>query len=106
MAIRMKRILAMQGVSVAVRLAAAIGGGYAVAAGLAALAAVVLPAAAVLPRSEAVVLSSMLAFLVYLVLLIWGFAEQRLARLCVIFASAALVSWGGAWGLVRLTAGN
>lgn len=96
----------MQGVSVAVRLVAAIGGGYAVAAGLAALAAVVLPAAAVLPRSEAVVLSSMLAFLVYLALLIWGFAEQRLARLCVIFASAALVSWGGAWGLVRLTAGN
>ena len=96
----------MQGVSVAVRLVAAIGGGYAVAAGLAALAAVVLPATAVLPRSEAVVLSSMLAFLVYLVLLIWAFAERRLARLCIIFAAAALASWGGAWGLVRLTAGN
>jgi hypothetical protein len=53
----MKRILAMQGVSVAVRLVAAVGGGYAVAAGLAALAAVVLPATTALPRSEAVVLS-------------------------------------------------
>jgi hypothetical protein len=102
----MKRILAMQGVSVAVRLVAAVGGGYAVAAGLAALAAVVLPATTALPRSEAVVLSSMLAFVVYLVLLIWGFAEQHLTRLCVIFAAAALASWGGAWALVRLTAGS
>jgi len=102
----MRRISAMQGVSVAVRLVAAIGGGYAVAAGLAALAAVVLPATTDLPRSEAVVLASMLAFLVYLALLIWGFAEQHLSRLWVIFATAALASWGGAWGLVRLTAGN
>lgn len=99
----MKRILAMQRVSVAIRLVAAIGGGYAAAAGLAALAAAVLPALAVLPRSEAVVLSSMLAFVVYLVLLIWGFAEQRLARLCVILAAVGAASWGGALGLVHLT---
>jgi hypothetical protein len=88
------------------RLVAAIGGGYAVAAGLAALAAVVLPAATALPRSEAVVLASMLAFLIYLALLIWAFAEPRLARLCLILAAAGIASWGGALGLVRLSAGN
>ena len=96
----------MTGLSVLVRLVAAIGGGYAVAAGLAALAAVALPAARLMPRSEAVVLASMLAFLVYLALLIWAFADQRLARLCLVLAVAGVASWGGAWGLVRLTAGG
>ena len=92
-------------VSIAVRLLAAIGGGYAVAAGLAALGAVGLSAASLFPRSEAVVLASLLAFLIYLALLIWAFAERRLGRLCLMLAAAALVSWGGAWGLLRLTAG-
>ena len=105
-AIELKRGSVMTGLSVLVRLVAAIGGGYAVAAGLAALAAVALPAAGLMVRSEAVVLVSMLAFLVYLALLIWAFADRRLARLCLVMAAAGIVSWGGAWWLVRLTAGG
>lgn len=93
-------------IPIVLRLVAAIGGGYAVAAGLAALAAVGLPAATALPRSEAATLASMLAFLVYLALLIWAFAEPRLARLCCILVAAGIVSWGGAWGLVRLVSGT
>ena len=99
-------IPSMTGLSVLVRLVAAVGGGYAVAAGLAALAAVALPAGGLMARSEAVVLASMLAFLVYLALLIWAFADRRLARLSVVMAAAGIASWGGAWGLLRLTAGG
>lgn len=91
---------------VVLRLAAAIGGGYAVSAGLAALAAVALPPATGLPRSKAVVLASMLALLVYLALLVWAFAERRLARLCLLLTVAGVASWGGAWGLARLSAGT
>ncbi len=102
----LKRISAIKASLIVLRLVAAIGGGYAVAAGLAALAAVTLPAVTSMPRSEAVVLASMLAFLVYLSLLIWAFAERRLARLCLILAVAGGASWGGALGLVRLSAGS
>jgi hypothetical protein len=59
-----------------------------------------------MPPREAVVLASMLAFLVYLGLLIWGFAEPSLVRLCVILAGVGIVSWGGALGLVRLAGGG
>ena len=104
-AIELKRESVMTGLSILVRLAAAIGGGYAVAAGFSALLAVALAAARLMPRSEAVVLASMLAFLVYLALLIWAFADRRLGRLCLVFALASFGSWGGAWGLLRLTAG-
>jgi len=47
----------------------------------------------------------MLAFLVYLALLIWAFAEPRLVRLWLFMVIAGLGSWGGAWGLSRLTVG-
>jgi hypothetical protein len=97
---------ARKAIPILVRLVAAIGGGYAVSAGLAALAARVLPVTTAMPRSEAVVLASMLAFLVYLGLLIWGFAEPSLVRLCVILAAVGIVSWGGALGLVRLAGGG
>lgn len=96
----------MTRLSVLVRVAAAIGGGYAVAAGLAALGAVALWTGGLMARSEAVVLASMLAFLVYLALLIWAFADRRLARLCLVMAIAGIASWGGAWGLLRLSAGG
>jgi len=89
-------------VPIIVRLIAAIGGGYVVSAGLAAFAAVGLPMVSSLPRSEAVVLASMLAFLVYLAVLIWGFAERRLVRLCGLLSVTAAASWGSALGLARL----
>jgi hypothetical protein len=102
----LQRAGARKAIPIIVRLVAAIGGGYAVSAGLAALAAVALPATTAMPRSEAVVLASMLAFLVYLGVLIWGFAEPRLLRLCVILVAVGIVSWGGALGLVRLAGGG
>jgi hypothetical protein len=102
----LQRAGARKAIPIIVRLVAAIGGGYAVAAGLAALAARVLPMATAMPAREAVVLVSMLAFLVYLGLLIWGFAEPNLVRLCLILAAVGIVSWGGALGLVRLASGG
>jgi hypothetical protein len=102
----LQRIRAMKAIPLILRLVAAIGGGYGVAAGLAALAAVALPVTMAMPAREAVVLVSMLAFLVYLGLLIWGFAEPSLARLCLILAAVGIVSWGGALGLVRLASGG
>lgn len=96
----------MKAIPLIVRLVAAIGGGYGVSAGMAALAALALPATTAMPRSEAVVLASMLAFVVYLALLIWAFAEPRLTRLCLILAAAGIASWGGAFGLVRLANGS
>lgn len=102
----MQRTAALKAIPTVLRLVAAIGGGYAVAAGLAAVAAVGLPQVTTLPRSEAAVLAAMVAFLVYLALLIWAFAEPRLARLCLILAAAGIASWAGAWGLARLAAGG
>jgi hypothetical protein len=97
---------ARKAIPIIVRLVAAIGGGYAVSAGLAALTARVLPVTTAMARAEAVVLASMLAFLVYLGLLVWGFAEPSLVRLCLILAAVGAASWGGALGLVRLASGG
>ena len=104
--IELQRTGAMKAIPLIVRLVAAIGGGYGVSAGMAALAALALPATTAMPRSEAVVLASMLAFVVYLALLIWAFAEPRLTRLCLILAAAGIASWGGAFGLGRLANGG
>lgn len=99
-------ILHRRGFLVTVRVAAAVGGGYAAAAGLAALLAVALPAAGLMARSEAVVLTSMLAFLAYLALLIFAFACRDLGRLCLLVLGGAVASWAGAWTLARLTVGG
>jgi hypothetical protein len=105
----LQRILQRPGarktISVIVRLVTTIGGGYAVSAGLAALAARVLPATTAMPPREAVVLAWMLALLVYLGLLIWGFAEPSLLRLCVILTVLGVASWVCAFG-VRLAGGG
>ena len=61
------------------RLLLVIVGGYFLAAGFAALMALALSRA--MPPSEAATLVAMLAFVIYLALLLWGFAEQRLTRL-------------------------
>jgi Ca2+/Na+ antiporter len=62
------------------RLVLIVVGGYATASALVAGLTVTLSFAG-LPRSEAVVLVSMLGFVIYLALLIWGFAERKLTRL-------------------------
>lgn len=84
-------------IPVLVRILAAVGGGYGASAGL-------------MLRSEAMVPASMLAFLVYLVLLIWAFADRRLLRVCGGMAVTSVVSWSRAWllagNIARLPAGN
>lgn len=75
------------------RVVTAVLGGYAAASGLVALLAVGLPRLTGLARSEAVVLASMLGFLIYLALLIWGFSAQRLSRLAFAFVGLAAVTF-------------
>jgi hypothetical protein len=91
----------MTGLSVLVRMVAAIGGGYAVATSPAALAAVALPAAKLMPRSEAIVLASMLAFLVYLALLRDGSSFGSLVWATMLSVEAVAVvctlTWRAHW---------
>lgn len=96
----------LKAIPIVLRLFAAVGGGYVAATGLAALTSVALATVTSMQRSEAVVLSSMLAFLVYLALLIWGFAERRLTRLLIVFAVVGGASWASAWTVVRLSAAD
>ena len=62
-------------------------GGYFLSAGLAGLFALGL--SRIMPRGEAVVLVAMCAFIVYLLLLLWAFAERRLARLWLALGGGA-----------------
>jgi lipopolysaccharide export LptBFGC system permease protein LptF len=78
--------------AIAARLLLAIPGGYALTAGAVALVTAVL--APVMPRSEAFVLAAMLGFLLYLGILLWAFAEQRLARLGLIVLAGAPACFG------------
>jgi len=48
-----------------------------------------------LPRSEAVVLMAMLGFVIYLLALLWAFAEPRLLRLWLVLAGVPLAGWFG-----------
>ena len=73
------RLLPASSWRIAQRPLLAIVGGYFAAAGIAALMASAL--SRVMPPSEAGTLMAMLAFVIYLALLLWGFAERRSARL-------------------------
>lgn len=85
---------------VAVRLLIVIVGGYAAASALVAGSARLLPVLG-LPRSEAVVLASILGFLLYLVVLVWGFSRPRLTNLV-----AGLMLTGGVGVVSMLALGN
>lgn len=67
-------------------------GGYAFSAAAVALLAVLLPVSG-MARSEAVILASMLGFLIYLGVLIWAFAEPRLARVWAVLATGAVLAY-------------
>lgn len=77
---------------VAQRVVLAVGGGYLLAAGAAALSARLLAEA--MAPSEATVLMGMLAFVVYLVLLIWAFYEPRLPRLWIVLGLGGPLAFG------------
>lgn len=69
----------------ALRVLGAIGGGYALSA-LTVIAGGAVLARCGMVRSEAVVLASMLGFVLYLVLLLWAFCVRSLARLWLVLA--------------------
>ena len=77
------------------RVVAGVLGGYLLAAGLSALAAEAL--AWILLPSEAVVLMAMLAFLIYLALLIWAFAGRCLLRVVVVLGVGGPLAFAGPW---------
>lgn len=80
------------------RVLAAIGGGYALCAAWVALLSLALPRVTGLAKSEAVVLSAMLGFVAYLLVLLWAFSVRSLGRLWITLAvGTALV-----YGLTRL----
>ena len=81
--------------SVSLRVIGAVLGGYALSAALVALLAVALPRLVGWPRSEAVLLASMLGFLIYLGALVWAFSQRCASRIWGVFvvgtAAAALL---------------
>lgn len=84
-------------INVLARVVFVVAGGYAAAAGIVAALSVTLPFTG-LPDSEGVAFASMLGFVVYLLLLLWGFAEPRLWRLGFVLALLA----GGGFGFAYL----
>lgn len=70
------------------RVAGAVAGGYLVTA-LAVTTAGAALARLGMARSDAVVTAAMLGFIVYLLLLLWGFAVRSLARLWLLLAGSA-----------------
>lgn len=93
---------AWRGLAVASRVVAAVGAGYALTAAAVTLAAAVLPLGLGLARSEAVVLAAMGGFVLYLVVLLWAFAEARLWRVWAVLGGGALLGHALVRGLAPL----
>lgn len=81
------------------RISLAVAGGY----GFTVLAVMLLARllSVLMPRSEAVVLSAMLGFPVYLVVLLWAFSERRPLRLWLVLGGGSLA----AFAVLRLAGG-
>lgn len=78
------------------RVLLAIVGGYVLTAELVGLSAVAL--ALFIPKAEAVILTCMIGFLAYLIILLWAFAEQRLRRVWLVLAGGI----AGSYALPRI----
>lgn len=78
---------------VVARVLGAVLAGYAFSAALVALLSVVVPQLSGMARSEAVLLASMLGFLIYLAILIWSFAEPRVTRVWAVLAGGAVLAY-------------
>lgn len=83
---------------VASRVLAAVFGGYAFSAAWVALLSMVLAPLTGMARSDAVILASMLGFLIYLGVLIWAFAEVSVASIWAVLAGGAVL----VYALMRL----
>ena len=77
---------------VVLRVAGAVLGGYAFSAAWVAFASTALPLATGLARSEAVLLSSMLGFVVYLATLIWAFTERAMWRVWAVCGGGGVLA--------------
>lgn len=75
------------------RIVLAVVAGFGFVTALAGLGAVVLPLVFGMARSEAALLCSMLAFVVYLVVLLWSFAEPRPSRIGLVLVGGALAAF-------------
>ncbi len=78
--VRRNRPTWCRGAALAARVLAAVGAGYACTAAVVALVARALPLTFGIARSEAVVVAAMTGFILYLMVLLWGFAEPRQGR--------------------------
>ncbi len=76
------------------RVMAAVGGGYALCAAWVGLLALALPRWTGLPKSEAVVLSAMLGFVLYLLVLLWAFSVRSLRRLWAVLVAGTALAYG------------
>lgn len=74
------------------RVLAAVIGTYAVTAGATALIAVLMVFATGASRSDALIGASMIGYLLFAVLMLWCFAERRLARVWLILAGVAIAT--------------
>lgn len=89
-------------VRVASRVAVVVLGGYAATVGLVALCSVALARFGGVPRSEALTLTTIIGFLGYTAVVIWGFAERSLARLFLVLGLVAAVSHAAAIWFARV----
>ncbi|MEM9665512.1 MAG: iron uptake protein [Bacteroidota bacterium] len=89
----MKRFFSSPAFGMVQRLVLALGGGYVLSASFVMLVGWGL-AQLGMARGEAVVLSMMVGFLVFLGLILWAFAERTLVRLWVVFGGGSLVGIG------------
>lgn len=78
-------------------MAAATVGAYATTAGAAALIGVSLVVEAGLGRSDALIIGSVLGYLLFAFLMLWCFAERRLLRVWAVLIVAAATTHGTAW---------
>ncbi|WP_151639225.1 iron uptake protein [Noviherbaspirillum aerium] len=76
------------------RATASVVGGFGLTTAWVGLGSVALPLLFGMARSEAVLLSAMLGFILYLVLLLWAFAEASLLRVWVIFSAGGATAFG------------
>lgn len=94
------------GLRIASRALAAVIGSYAVTAGAAALIGVLLVVGAGLGRSDALIIGSVLGYLLFVFLMLWCFAERRLLRVWSVLVLAAATTHGAAWLIAPAMAGS
>ena len=84
----------IKGLRIAARVLAALIGAYAVTAGATALVAVLLVLATGASRTDALIVGSMIGYLLFALLMLWCFAERRLARVWLVLVGAAVATHG------------